>query len=190
MGAEIPRTVRLNNGVVMPVLGLGVWAMREGAETENAVRWALEAGYSLFDTAKLYGNEQSVGRAIRASGVARGEIFVTTKIWPTNFFNPQTAFERSFAKLDIGYIDLFLIHFPVDFIPGFGILRRRAWQVLEKEHARGRVRAIGVSNYSIARVNEALATGRVPPAINQVKFNPFAYKRELLQLCKANNIVV
>src|ERR1700756_3204013 len=108
------RTVTLNNGVVMPTLGLGVWAMRQGTETENAVRWALDAGYRLFDTAKLYGNEESVGRAIRAAGVARDEIFVTTKIWPSQFFNPQAAFERSFAKLDIGYIDLYLIHFPVD----------------------------------------------------------------------------
>lgn len=190
MQQAIPRTVTLNNGVVMPVLGLGVWAMREGAETENAVRFALEAGYRLIDTAKLYGNERSVGKAVRASGIPREDIFVTTKIWPSQFFNPQRAFERSLAKLDIGYIDLYLIHFPVDFIPGFGMLRRRVWDVLEKELARGRVRAIGVSNYSIATINDARAAGRVPPAVNQVRFNPFDYKRELLQFCQANNIVV
>jgi diketogulonate reductase-like aldo/keto reductase len=91
--------------------------MREGAETENAVRWALDAGYRLFDTAKLYGNERSVGKAIRESGIPREEVFVTTKVWPTDFFNPEAAFERSFAKLDLGYIDLYLIHFPVDFMP-------------------------------------------------------------------------
>jgi diketogulonate reductase-like aldo/keto reductase len=187
---QVSRTVTLNNGLVIPTLGLGVWAMREGAETENAVRWALDAGYRLFDTAKLYGNERSVGRAIRASGVRREEIFVTTKIWPTQFFNPETAFERSLANLDIGHIDLYLIHFPVDFIPGFGILRKRVWDVLEKELARGRARAIGVSNYSIARINEVLTSGRVPPAVNQVYFNPFAYKRELLQFCNSKNIVV
>jgi diketogulonate reductase-like aldo/keto reductase len=187
---QVSRTVTLNNGLVIPTLGLGVWAMREGAETENAVRWALDAGYRLFDTAKLYGNERSVGRAIRASGVRREEIFVTTKIWPTQFFNPETAFERSLANLDIGHIDLYLIHFPVDFIPGFGILRKRVWDVLEKELARGRARAIGVSNYSIARINEVLTSGRVPPAVNQVYFNPFAYKRELLQFCNSKNIAV
>jgi diketogulonate reductase-like aldo/keto reductase len=187
---QVSRTVTLNNGVVMPALGLGVWAMREGAETENAVRWALDAGYRLVDTAKLYGNERSVGRAIRESGVPRAEIFVTTKIWPSQFFNPEAAFERSLAKLNIGYIDLYLIHFPVDFIPGFGMLRKRVWDVLEKELARGRVRAIGVSNYSIARINEVLAHGRVPPAVNQVYFNPFAYKRELLQFCRGKNIVL
>src|SRR2546423_15224869 len=164
---QISRTVRLNNGVVMPVLGLGVYGMREGAETETAMRWALEAGYRMFDTAKLYGNERSVGRAVRASNIPRGELFVTTKIWPTQFFNPEAAFERSFAKLDIGYIDLYLIHFPVDFIPGFGMLRGRVWEVLEKDLSRARVRAIGVSNYSIATLNQARAAGHVPPAVNQ-----------------------
>jgi methylglyoxal/glyoxal reductase len=190
MQQAIPQTVTLNNGVVMPVLGLGVWAMREGAETENAVRFALEAGYRLIDTAKLYGNERSVGKAVRASGIPREQIFVTTKIWPTQFFNPERAFEGSLAKLDIGYIDLYLIHFPVDFIPGFGILRRRVWTALEKELSRGRARAIGVSNYSIATINETRAAAHIPPAVNQVRFNPFDYKRELLQFCKANNIVV
>src|SRR5580765_4288247 len=102
----ITPTVTLNNGLAMPMLGLGVWAMREGAETENAVRWALDAGYRLFDTAKLYGNERSVGKAIREADIPREEVFVTTKVWPTDFFNPEAAFERSFAKLDLGYIDL------------------------------------------------------------------------------------
>src|ERR1700674_957136 len=116
---HIARTVTLNNGVSMPTLGLGVWQMRDGEETENAVRWALEAGYRLIDTAKLYGNEKSVGKAIRASGIPREEIFVTTKFWPADLTGVEAAFERSFRKLDLGFIDLYLIHFP-NFVPGLG----------------------------------------------------------------------
>ncbi len=189
MGAEIPR-VTLNNGVAMPVLGLGVWQLRDGAEAETAVRWALDAGYRLFDTAKMYGNERSVGRAIRASGIPREDIFVTTKIWPSDFFNPEAAFERSLAKLDLGYIDLYLIHHPVDFIPGFRALRRRVWQLLEKKYESKRTRAIGISNYTIAQIRSVLAEGSIPPAVNQVRFNPFDYKKDLLAFCKTKNIAV
>src|SRR5579862_5183064 len=116
---NIGRTVTLNNGVSMPTLGLGVWQMREGPETENAVRWALEAGYRLIDTAKLYGNERSVGKAIRESGIPREEIFVTTKFWPADLTGVEAAFERSSRKLDLGYVDLYLIHFP-SVVPGLG----------------------------------------------------------------------
>ena len=117
---QVKRSFLLNNGITMPALGLGVWAMREGSETEKAVRWALEDGYRLIDTARLYGNEASVGRAVRTSGIPREDVFVTTKLWPTDFGRVEHAFERSFRKLDLGYIDLYLIHNPVDFIPGFG----------------------------------------------------------------------
>ena len=190
MTAVVNRTMTLNNGVVIPTLGLGVWQMREGAETENAVRWALDAGYRMIDTARLYGNERSVGRAVRTSGLPREEIFVTTKLFPTGFFDPEKTFETSFAKLDIGYIDLYLIHHPVSFIPGFRGLRTRVWHVLEKLLAGGRVRAIGISNYSIANIDEVLAAGRIVPAINQVLFNPFHYKGALLNYCKSKNIIV
>jgi diketogulonate reductase-like aldo/keto reductase len=190
MTAVVNRTATLNNGVVIPTLGLGVWQIREGAETENAVRWALDSGYRMIDTARLYGNERSVGRAVRTSGIRREEIFVTTKIFPTGFFDPEKAFETSFAKLDIGYIDLYLIHNPVSFIPGFRGLRARVWTVLEKLLAHGRVRAIGISNYSIANTDEVLAAGTVVPAVNQVRFNPFAYKGALLNYCKSKNIIV
>jgi len=186
----VERSIVLNNGVAIPTLGLGVWQMREGPETEDAVRWALDAGYRMIDTARLYRNERSVGRAVRMSGVRREEIFVTTKLSPTGFFDPEKAFETSFAKLDIGYIDLYLIHNPVSFIPGFRGLRTRAWQVLEKLLARGRVRAIGISNYSIANTDEVLAAGKIIPAVNQVRFNPFDYKGALLDYSKSKNIVV
>jgi len=141
----------------MPTLGLGVWAMRDGAETENAVRWALDAGYRLIDTAKLYRNERSVGRAVRGSGIPREEVFVTTKLWPTDFGQVEHAFEGSLKRLDIGYVDLYLIHFPVAFVPGFGAIRRRVWSTLEKLYARKLVRAIGVSNYDQSTIDETMS---------------------------------
>src|ERR1700680_109887 len=169
MQETVARIVTLNNGVTMPVLGLGVWQMREGEETEKAVGWALEAGYRLIDTAKLYGNEVSVGKAVRASRIPREEISVTTKLWPIDFGNAESAFERSFRKLDLGYIDLYLIHMPLGFIPGFGAVRNKIWKTLEKVYAQKRVRAIGVSNYSIAQIEEIFARGTIPPAVNQIK---------------------
>src|SRR5579863_10307983 len=154
---KIGRTVTLNNGLSMPTLGLGVWQMREGQETENAVRWALETGYRLIDTAKLYGNERSVGKAIRESGIPREEIFVTTKFWPTDL-SVEAAFERSFRKLDLGYIDLYLIHFPT-VVPGFGeTIRIKTWTALEKLSESERVRSIGVSNYSIVQIEEIISS--------------------------------
>ncbi len=184
------RHVLLNNGITMPVLGLGVWSMREGNETENAVRWALETGYRLIDTAKLYGNEASVGKAVRASGIRREEVFVTTKLWPTDFGRVQRAFERSLQKLDLGYIDLYLIHFPAEFIPGFGSIRRRVWNTLEKLYGRKLARAIGVSNYSVRAIEETIAAGAVPPAVNQIKLNPFSYDSALVAFCQSRNIAV
>src|SRR5690349_3886180 len=139
---EIEHTLTLNNGVAMPTLGLGVWQMSEGEETENAVRWALEAGYRLIDTAKLYGNEKSVGKAIRDSGIPREEIFVTTKFWPSDL-RVAAAFERSFKRLDLDYVDLYLIHFPLAFVPGLGkTIRDRTWKAFEKLYHDKRVRAI------------------------------------------------
>jgi diketogulonate reductase-like aldo/keto reductase len=186
----VGRHVHLNNGVPMPVLGLGVWSMSEGKETENAVRWALETGYRLIDTAKLYGNEVSVGKAVRASGIPRGEVFVTTKLWPTDFWRVERAFERSLQKLDIGYIDLYLIHFPAEFIPGFGAIRRRVWNTLEKLYARKLACAIGVSNYSARTIDETIAAGTIPPAVNQIKMNPFSYDSALVAFCKSRNVAV
>ena len=128
-------TIRLNNGRDMPVLGLGVWSMAEGAETEQAVLWALEAGYRLIDTAKIYGNEASVGRAVRKSGIAREEIFVTTKLWPSDFLRVRSAFQRSLDKLGLAYIDLYLIHWPVP------LMKNRIWKEFEKIYAAGLVRS-------------------------------------------------
>ena len=177
-------TVPLNNGLGMPVLGLGVWQMSEGAETERSILWALEAGYRLIDTAKIYGNEASVGNAVRKSGIAREEIFVTTKLWPTDYFRVRAAFQKSLDKLGLAYIDLYLIHWPVPFV------KSRLWKELEKIYAEGRVRSIGVSNYSVKQLEALAATAAIRPAVNQVLFHPFSYKKRLLDYCKSKNIVL
>ena len=187
---HIGSRVVLNNGVAMPLLGLGVWAMRDGAETENAVRWALDTGYRLIDTAKLYRNETSVGRAVRDCGMPREEVFVTTKLWPTDFGRVEQAFEGSLKRLDLGYIDLYLIHFPVAFIPGFGAIRRRVWATLERLYERKLVRAIGVSNYSTSNIGETISAGTIPPAVNQIKMSPFSYDRSLIEFCQSRRVVV
>ena len=178
------RAIRLNNGRDMPILGLGVARMAEGAETEQAVLWALEAGYRLIDTAKIYGNEASVGRAVKKSGIAREEIFVTTKLWPNEFFRVKTACQKSLDKLGLGYIDLYLIHWPAP------LVKRGIWKDFEKLYAAGLVRSIGVSNYSVKQLQALAETANIPPAVNQVLFHPFSHKKELLNCCKSKNIAL
>jgi diketogulonate reductase-like aldo/keto reductase len=177
-------TVQLNNGLRMPALGFGVWQMSAGVETEQAVLWALEAGYRLIDTAKFYGNEASVGNAVRKSGIAREEIFVTTKLWPTDFFRVRAAFQKSLDTLGLAYIDLYLIHWPIP------LVKSRLWKDFEKIYAEGWVRSIGVSNYSIEQLEALASTAATPPAVNQVLFHPFSYKKRLLDYCKSKNIVL
>jgi diketogulonate reductase-like aldo/keto reductase len=177
-------TIRLNNGRDMPVLGLGVARMADGAETEQSVLWALEAGYRLIDTAKIYGNEASVGRAVRTSGIPREEIFVTTKLLPSDFFRVKRAFQKSLDKLGLSYVDLYLIHRPVP------LVRSGIWKDFEKLHAAGLVRSIGVSNYSVNQLAAMATSAEIPPAVNQVLFHPFSYKKELLNYCKSKNIVL
>ncbi len=181
---SLSTTVRLNNGVDMPLFGLGVWQLAEGEETERAVLWALEAGYRLIDTAKIYGNEFSVGRAVAKSGVPRKEIFVTTKLWPTDFFRARAAFQRSLDKLGLSYIDLYLIHWPIP------LVKSGIWKEFERIYAEGLVRAIGVSNYNINQLETLCSTGTIPPSVNQVLFHPFSYKKKLLDYCKSKNIVL
>jgi diketogulonate reductase-like aldo/keto reductase len=177
-------TIRLNNGRDMPLLGLGVARMAEGAETEQSVLWALEAGYRLIDTAKIYGNEASVGRAVRKSGIAREEIFVTTKLWPMDFFRVKAALQKSLDTLGLAYIDLYLIHWPIPLVRG------RIWKDFEKLHAAGMVRSIGVSNYSVNHLAGLTPTAAIRPAVNQVLFHPFCYNKKLLDYCKSNDMAL
>jgi diketogulonate reductase-like aldo/keto reductase len=157
--------------------------MEEGAETESAVEWALEAGYRHVDTAQLYRNERSVGAAIRRSGIPREEIFVTTKWLPT-LRSAGPGLERSLERLGMGYVDLYLIHWPVPFRAG------RGWHNLEELADRGLARAIGVSNYGDERLEKTVAGARIKPAVNQVHFSPFHYRRKLLAACNRLGVVL
>ena len=179
----INSTVTLNNGVKMPLLGLGVYQAR-GREGEQAVTWALETGYRHIDTAKFYGNEAEVGRAVKRSGLPREDIFVVTKLWNSDhgYKAARAAFQESQQRLDLGIVDLYLIHWPVS------AQRGESWRALEELAAEGRVRAIGVSNYTIEHLEELLTTARVVPAVNQVEFHPWLYQKELLEFCRVHGI--
>lgn len=172
----------LAGGVRMPVLGLGVWQMAAGRETEQAVEWALEAGYRHIDTASMYRNEQSVGAALKRSGLPRDDVFVTTKMIPQR---PSAAREldRSLMRLGLDYVDLYLIHWPLP------LASARIWRQLESLHERGRARAIGVSNFGRDRLAKLVGSATRVPAVNQVQFSPYHYRRRLLDYCKEHGVV-
>lgn len=175
---------KLNNGVEIPYLGLGVYKAKPGEETQNAVTYALEVGYRHIDTASLYGNERDVGIAVRNSSIPREEIFVTTKLWNDDHGYEKTlkACDESLGKLDLGYIDLYLVHWPVEGI------RNETWKAMEKLYEEKKCRAIGVSNYTIKHLEELLEICNVVPAINQVEFSPYLYQKELLDFCNSHDI--
>lgn len=168
----------------MPLFGLGTFQTQRGRETHDAVLYALQAGYRLIDTAKIYGNEEDVGEAVRKSGIPREEIFITTKLWNTDhgYDRALAAFERSCEKLGLSYVDLYLIHWPE------GGLRNATWKALEKLFKEGKCRAIGVSNYTIRHLKELLKNSSTNPSVNQVEFHPYLYQKELLEFCKSHKI--
>ena len=174
---------RLHNGKQMPLLGLGVYDMY-GSEAETAIVTALETGYRLIDTATMYGNETEVGNAIRKSGIDRGEIFVTTKVNNSDqgFDNTLAAFDASLKKLDIGYIDLYLIHWPLR------SSRQDTWKALEELYYSGKAKAIGVANYALPFLEELENYATLVPILNQVEFSPFLYQRDLWNYCRQRHI--
>ena len=184
MTLTIESTTTLNNGVEMPMLGLGTWQIRDGQPVRRAIEWALEAGYRHIDTAAMYGNERGVGQAVRESGIPREEIFVTTKLWNDDHGYDQAlrAFDESLRNLDLDYVDLYLIHWPV---PG---TRKETWRALEKIHKEGRAKAIGVSNYTIRHIEDLLGSAEVAPTVNQVEFHPWLYQQDLLEYCREHEI--
>ncbi|HEY2989422.1 MAG TPA: aldo/keto reductase [Candidatus Binatia bacterium] len=183
MQLTIDSQITLNDGRAIPQLGLGVWQTRPGKTTEAAALAALEAGYRHIDTAAMYGNEESVGAAIRASGIARESVFITTKLWNSDHGDPERALETSLAKLKFDHVDLYLIHYPVP-------KRRESWRVFETLKARGKARSIGVSNFTVRHLTELLAETDIVPAVNQVEFHPYLYQRDLLDFCAAKGIVI
>jgi len=178
---DINTTVTLNNGVKMPMLGIGTWQMK-GKEAYEAVLAALKAGYRHIDTAAIYGNEKEVGEAIKKSGIPRKEIFVTTKLWNDDHHDPESALEASLKRLGIGYVDLYLMHFPVREV------RNRTWMAMEKFVDNEMARTVGVSNFTIRHLKELLEKTKTVPAVNQVEFNPYLYQKELHEFCKKNKI--
>jgi diketogulonate reductase-like aldo/keto reductase len=185
MVLKLNSNVKLNNGVSMPILGLGTWNLR-GEVASRAVLWALEIGYRHIDTASLYGNEKKIGEALKKSEIPRDEIFITTKVWTSDQGYEKTlaAFNRSRELLNLNYIDLYLIHWPVTG------LKSNTWKALEKLYDSGRVRAIGVSNFIIRHLEELKETLEIMPALNQVEFSPFLYQKELMEYCKSNGIAL
>lgn len=167
MTNTVPK-VTLNNGVEMPILGFGVFQVPDPAECERSVRDAIDVGYRLLDTATSYGNEEAVGAAIRKHGIERKELFVTTKLWieDASYEGAKAAFERSINKLELDYLDLWLIHQPYGDVYG-------AWRAMEELYKAGRIRAIGVSNFYPDRLVDFVLHNDVKPAVNQIEIHPF-----------------
>ena len=182
---KISSNVKLLNGIEMPIFGLGTWTLK-GQECVQAVHWAIEMGYRLIDTAALYGNEREIGKAIQDSKIPREELFITSKVWNSDqgYENTLKAFEKSLNRLNLSYLDLYLIHWPVSG------LRNDTWRALEKIYENNRVKAIGVSNFTIRHIDELLSKTSVIPMVNQIEFSPFLYQKELLEYCNSKNILL
>jgi diketogulonate reductase-like aldo/keto reductase len=180
--------VTLNNGVQMPWLGLGVFLAKDGNEVVQAVKAALKHGYLSIDTAAAYNNEEGVGRAIAesiAEGiVAREDVFVTSKVWNSNqgYDTTLTAFNESLHKLNLDYLDLYLVHWPVKG------KYKETWRALEKVYAEGKVKAIGVSNFQVHHLDDLLQDATVIPVVNQIEFHPLLAQQQLRDYSKNKNI--
>jgi 2,5-diketo-D-gluconate reductase A len=179
------QTVKLNNGVEMPILGFGVYQIPDAKECETSVTLAIEAGYRSIDTASAYMNESAVGNAIKSSGVAREEIFVTTKVWiqDAGYENTLNAFEKSLKRLQMDYIDLYLIHQPYGDVYG-------SWRALEDLYKQGKIRAIGVSNFYPDRIMDLIVHNRIIPAVNQVETHPFFQQVETQKFLEENGVQI
>lgn len=181
-------TVTLHNGVKMPGFGLGVFKVEEGEELISAVKTAIVHGYRSIDTAAIYGNEEGVGKGIRegikAAGISREDVFVTSKVWNADLGYEATlkAYETSLEKLGTGYLDLYLIHWPVEG------KYKEAWRALETLYKEGRVKAIGVSNFQIHHLEELMKGAEIKPVINQVEYHPRLTQKDVQAFCRANDI--
>lgn len=184
MTLTINSTAELLNGIEMPRLGLGVWRAKDGQETESAVLTALKAGYRSIDTASMYENEQGVGRAIRASGISRDQVFVTTKVWNTEqgYDSTLKAFRNSLDRLGMDYADLYLVHWPV--VGKY----KETYRALEELYDQELVRAIGVSNFNIHHIEDLMGSCRIKPMVNQVEMHPLHTQKKLFAFCRKEGI--
>ncbi len=179
------QTVKLNNGVEMPLLGFGVFQVPDAEECERCVLEAIGTGYRLMDTAAAYGNEAAVGNAIKRSGLARKELFVTTKLWiqDTGYESTKKAFEKSLKRLQLDYLDLYLIHQPYGDLYG-------SWRAMEDLYREGRIRAIGVANFQPDRIMDLILHNQVVPAVNQIETHPFCQQIETQKFLKEQNVQI
>ncbi|MEK3736332.1 2,5-diketo-D-gluconic acid reductase [Paenibacillus odorifer] len=179
------QTVTLNNGVVMPILGFGVYQMNDASECEQSVYEAIMAGYRLIDTAAAYQNEEAVGRAIKRSGVPREEIFITTKLWiqDAGYERTKKAFAKSLDRLQVDYLDLYLIHQPFGDVYG-------SWRAMEELYREGKIKAIGVSNFQMDRLIDLISHNEITPAINQIETHPFQQQIESANYMKEKNVQI
>jgi len=186
MQATIEPVAKLNNAVMIPCLGLGVYQSPPGQTTQRAVEYALKIGYRHIDTARIYNNESDVGTALRKSGIKREEVFITTKLWNSDhgYDKALRACDESLRRLGLKYLDLYLIHWPVPEI------RNESWQALTQLLRDGKCRSIGVSNYTIQHLTELFDKSEIAPMVNQVEFSPFLYQKQLLDYCEKNKIQV
>jgi 2,5-diketo-D-gluconate reductase A len=173
----------LADGNELPLLGLGVWQVPNGPTCVNAVRWALELGYRHIDTAQAYGNEESVGQALRESGVPREEVFITTKFQPSRRRDPAAEAEKSLRRLGVERVDLYIVHWPHGG-PTW------AWPGMQRAHELGYARSIGVSNFSVAELKKVMGVARVAPVVDQVQFSPFEHRRALLEECRSRGLAL
>jgi 2,5-diketo-D-gluconate reductase A len=175
--------ITLNNGFQMPIVGFGVFQIPDPKECERSVVDAIESGYRLIDTAASYLNEEAVGRGLRANGVAREQLFVTTKLWvqDTGYERTQQAIDRSLKRLQLDYLDLYLIHQPFGDVHG-------SWRAMEQAHKAGKVRAIGVSNFHPDRLIDLIGFNEVVPAVNQVEVNPFLQQEEAVSFMREHGV--
>ncbi len=179
------QTIKLNNGVEIPILGFGVFQIADPAECERSVVDAIQAGYSHIDTAASYQNEEAVGRGIQHSGVTRENLFITTKLWiqSQGYDGTRKAFERSLKRLNVDYIDLYLIHQPYGDVYG-------EWRAMEELYQQGKIRAIGVSNFQPDRIMDLMIHNTITPAVNQIEVNPFQQQIESQKFFQDNSVMV
>ncbi|MBF2665141.1 aldo/keto reductase [Listeria seeligeri] len=178
------KTIKLNNGVEIPILGFGTYQITEPEEAEKAVREAIKAGYRHIDTAQSYMNEEAVGKGIAESGVPREELFITTKIWVENvsYKGVVTSFERSLHRLGLEYVDLLLIHQPFNDVYG-------AWLAMEELQKAGKIRAIGISNFAVDKAVDLAEFNEVVPQVNQIEINPFQQQSKNIEALKSEGIM-